>query len=206
MNLYKQRFEEEGNQFCRSMFAIGPLAVARTGTQQSRQRTSRAPSYRAKKALLICLDGVRPDALLFASTPNIDRLLTKGRAAYSFHAQCEARSLSGPSWASVFTGLLMDQHGVRDNAIGAAARCAPRRQESEALLPGPNLFELAKCQRPGTTTQLLVADSPVAALGGSSWGGIEAILGAGCDDMAGFHGTSEMENVRLATAECTRSC
>jgi len=68
------------------------------------------------KTLVVCLDGVRPDALLAANTPFIQSLVVQpGTCRYSFHVRCASIPLSFPSWASIFTGQPEDVHGVHDN-------------------------------------------------------------------------------------------
>ena len=72
------------------------------------------------KALLIGIDGCRPDALMCASTPCIKQLM-RGRCAYSLHSSCGPTTLSGPSWSTVWTGLSEAQHNVRDNRFSGPA-------------------------------------------------------------------------------------
>jgi predicted AlkP superfamily pyrophosphatase or phosphodiesterase len=66
-----------------------------------------------RKVLLIGLDGTRPDSLLVAKTPNMDRLVSRG--AFSWHAQTEIQGISGPCWTSLLTGVHTEQHGVYNN-------------------------------------------------------------------------------------------
>ena len=51
------------------------------------------------KVLIIGIDGCRPDALISASTPNIDKLWKNG--AYSFHTKTDDISYSGSCWTGV---------------------------------------------------------------------------------------------------------
>ena len=66
-----------------------------------------------KKVLLIGLDGVRPDAVLVAKTPTLKGLAKEG--LYSWHAQTEIHTISGPAWTSLLTGVHADKHRVFDN-------------------------------------------------------------------------------------------
>ncbi len=68
-----------------------------------------------KKLLIIGVDGCRPDALMAANTPNIDRLMEN--AVYSLDAINEGTTLSGPSWSAMLTGVWEDKHGVTDNSF-----------------------------------------------------------------------------------------
>lgn len=79
----------------------------------------------APKAVVVCLDGVRPDALLIADTPRMKGMLQRGRIAYSFHAQCDGTPVSLPSWASTLTGVPQDVHGNSDNDGTAAGGATP---------------------------------------------------------------------------------
>lgn len=94
------------------------------------------PTWRnPNKLLLIGIDGVRPDALLKADTPNLDSLIHTG--AYSFKAQAGTHTLSGPSWSNILTGVWENKHKVIDNSfIGARYRRYP------------NLFTLIKQVQP----------------------------------------------------------
>lgn len=78
---------------------------------------------RAKHALVVGIDGLRPDALQEASTPNMDSLIAEGAVTYDAFAggelgtATEQRTFSGPGWSSNLTGVWTDKHGVVDNNI-----------------------------------------------------------------------------------------
>jgi predicted AlkP superfamily pyrophosphatase or phosphodiesterase len=77
---------------------------------------STALSYgieKEKKVLIIGIDGVRPDALLAASTPHMDALWQNG--AYSFQARTDKISSSGPCWTAMLTGVWHLKHKVLTN-------------------------------------------------------------------------------------------
>ena len=63
--------------------------------------------------LMVGIDGCRPDALLVADTPNIDKLWHNG--AYSFHVKSDTISYSGPCWTSILTGVWHQKHNVISN-------------------------------------------------------------------------------------------
>ena len=65
------------------------------------------------KVLIIGIDGCRPDALLSASTPNIDKLWKNG--AYSFHTKTDDISYSGSCWTGMLTGVWHAKHNVLSN-------------------------------------------------------------------------------------------
>ena len=71
-------------------------------------------AQKTPKVLIIGIDGCRPDALLLADTPNIDRLWKYG-GAYSFKAKTDSISYSGPCWTSILTGVWHQKHNVLSN-------------------------------------------------------------------------------------------
>ena len=68
-----------------------------------------------KKVLVIGIDGVRPDVLAQISTPQIDALIAAG--AYNGAVVSKARTVSGPSWSSILTGVWPEKHGVNSNDL-----------------------------------------------------------------------------------------
>ena len=68
-----------------------------------------------KKVLILGIDGLRPDALIAANTPNVDRLLENG--CFSAEAQTGQYTVSGPGWSSLLTGVWWSKHGVTDVVV-----------------------------------------------------------------------------------------
>ncbi|XVJ60669.1 MAG: sulfatase-like hydrolase/transferase [Tepidisphaera sp.] len=68
-----------------------------------------------RKALVIGVDGVRPDALRAANTPAIDGLIADGAASWSCLA--EDITISGPCWSTVLTGVHRNKHLVTSNSF-----------------------------------------------------------------------------------------
>ncbi len=66
-----------------------------------------------QKVLIVGVDGVRPDALQVANTPNIDNLIADG--IYSPHALNDDITISGPGWSAILCGVLSDKHLVTGN-------------------------------------------------------------------------------------------
>jgi lysophospholipase L1-like esterase len=64
---------------------------------------------------MIGLDGIRPDALLAAKTPNIDLLAAHG--VLKLDGRTTSVTSSGPAWTTILTGARMKQHQVWDNAF-----------------------------------------------------------------------------------------
>ncbi len=66
-----------------------------------------------KQVILFIIDGLRPDALQQAHTPEIDRLINQG--AYSWQAHTITPSITLPCHASLFTAVSPSSHGINDN-------------------------------------------------------------------------------------------
>jgi predicted AlkP superfamily pyrophosphatase or phosphodiesterase len=78
-----------------------------------------ADAPRAKKLLVIGIDGCRFDAVRAAEAPNLDALVENGALAQPiriFPARYrEADTISGPGWSNVLCGVWADKHRVMDN-------------------------------------------------------------------------------------------
>ena len=66
-----------------------------------------------KKVLVIGIDGLRPDALLYAETPSMDAVIQSG--VFNFDTIVEEDTISGPSWASILTGFPQSETGINCN-------------------------------------------------------------------------------------------
>lgn len=100
----------------------------------------------ADKVLIIGIDGCRPDALLAAKTPNIDKLWKQG--AYSFDAKTASRSSSGPCWTSMLTGVWPEKHGILNNKYSVPSKY-------------PHFFQRIKTLKPELKTVSIVYWSPL---------------------------------------------
>lgn len=69
----------------------------------------------SKKVLLIGIDGVRVDILAGARTPTIDSL--KAAGFFSDEAKTRGRTMSGPGWSSMLTGVWTAKHRVNGNDL-----------------------------------------------------------------------------------------
>lgn len=61
--------------------------------------------------VIISIDGLRPDALFLAITPNIDKLIAQG--SYSPSAQSLPLSITLPNHASMLSGMVAAKHGIQ---------------------------------------------------------------------------------------------
>jgi arylsulfatase A-like enzyme len=145
------------------------LVVAIGGTFSVRAETSvRAPATQPagmaralpttrpvpaiERAVVISVDGLRPDVLLRANTPNMHRLYESG--AFSFWARTTPAAITLPSHTSMLTGAEVNHHGIEWN------------RDLPFLTPVypavPTLFEVAK--RAGYTTAMAAGKSKFSAL------------------------------------------
>ena len=113
-----------------------------------------AAEPRAKKVLVIGLDGVRVDALKQGDTPVLDRLIRGGAFAESAPIHGEryqgSDTVSGASWSSILTGVWADKHRVDDNKIAAP--------NFDAY---PHFFSYVKAFDPEAQTISLVSWAPI---------------------------------------------
>ena len=67
------------------------------------------------RVLMIGMDGVRPDALQVAVTPNLDGLIAGG--LFSPDALNDDITISGPGWSAIHCGVRSGKHNVVDNSF-----------------------------------------------------------------------------------------
>jgi hypothetical protein len=108
---------------------IAPIDQSMTQTDQRLSQIDQGIATRTPHSLVIALDGVRPDALAYAHTPNIDALIAgiwhNGyQGAYAPYAQnlYDASTVSGPNHVAIMTGATASQHEVTGNHNVAAGR------------------------------------------------------------------------------------
>ena len=63
--------------------------------------------------IIIGVDGMSPDGIINAQTPNMDKLMKNG--AYTMHARNVLPTSSSPNWASMIMGAGPEQHGITSN-------------------------------------------------------------------------------------------
>jgi predicted AlkP superfamily pyrophosphatase or phosphodiesterase len=104
--------------FCRTGLFLASLLMDGCSTGEAKPLPTPETSRPIKKALILGIDGCRPDALLAARIPNLRCLMENG--AFSMAAQTGDIPVSGPGWASLLTGVWREKHGVRDNQFEGA--------------------------------------------------------------------------------------
>jgi arylsulfatase A-like enzyme len=113
-------------------------------------------------AIIISADGMRPDVMLRARTPNIRRLMEAG--TFTMWARTVPQSITLPSHTSMLTGVTPERHRVLWNEdIG-----------EQAYPKVPTIFEVAK--QGGLTTAMVTGKSKFAALarpGSVDWANIK---------------------------------
>lgn len=89
----------------------GVVALAQTNTVTPKPVR---PFPEVEHLVIISLDGMRPDRMLYASMPTVRGLLAKG--AYTFWARTTAVSVTLPSHVSMLTGVTPQKHGISWNS------------------------------------------------------------------------------------------
>ncbi|HWE02166.1 MAG TPA: ectonucleotide pyrophosphatase/phosphodiesterase [Tepidisphaeraceae bacterium] len=124
---------------------IEPILIPPATEPASRPTTRPAPGI--ERALVISVDGLRPDLLLRADTPVMHKLFESG--CYSFWARTTAISITLPSHVSMLTGATPNRHEIMWNS---------ELPFSRPVYPKvPTLFEYA--HRAGYTTAMAVGKS-----------------------------------------------
>lgn len=128
-------------------FSLGlcPHAGAQVAGQANAGPSAAAPKGRPvpaiRHAIIISIDGLRPDVALRARTPNIRRLVASG--SFTFWARTVPQSITLPSHTSMLTGVRPERHGVLWNG-----------DLPEPHFPKvPTIFEVAKAG--GLTTAMV---------------------------------------------------
>jgi predicted AlkP superfamily pyrophosphatase or phosphodiesterase len=127
----------------------------------------------ARRALIISIDGLRPDVLLRANAPVLRGLMSRG--SYTMWAKTTAVAVTLPSHVSMLTGVPPSVHGIEWNSD------IPLK--TPVYSARPTLFELAK--RAGFSTGMAAGKSKFSALNKSGtldWAFVP-VIGPVADDM-----------------------
>jgi arylsulfatase A-like enzyme len=128
----------------------GPATEGQPAAVSTTRPTSKpAPVEAKRRAIIITIDGLRPDVLLRVDAPNIRRLMASG--CFTFWAQTVPECYTLPAHVSILTGVSPQKHGVEWN------------DHIEQAFPlVPTLFELA--HRGGLTTAMVTGKTKFIAL------------------------------------------
>jgi hypothetical protein len=85
-----------------------------TATPTATETPTETPTPAPAGVLIISVDGLRPEAIQLAETPNLDRLI--GQGAVSWRAQTILPSVTLPGHASMLSGSSPEVHGVLWNS------------------------------------------------------------------------------------------
>ncbi len=69
--------------------------------------------YGIEHVIVIGFDGMSPDGIAQADTPNFDKVMNEG--AYTMQARAVMPTSSSPNWASMIMGAGPEQHGITSN-------------------------------------------------------------------------------------------
>lgn len=83
-----------------------------------------------RRVALFTIDGLRPDGLMAADTPTLDRLMAKG--ACTLQARSVMPSVTLPCHASLMLGVMPERHGITTNTWTPQVR------------PVPGIFEVVR--------------------------------------------------------------
>ena len=100
------------------------------------------------RVVLLSLDGIRPDGLRQARTPNLDRLFARG--TFSDTTRDVMPSVTLPNWTTILSGCGPEQHGVTANDWDRASPDLPCVAGSGGYVP--SVFSVLKAQIPGVRT------------------------------------------------------
>jgi arylsulfatase A-like enzyme len=125
-------------------------ADAPAGAPAASDARAPKPVAAVEHAVIISVDGLRPDVLLRAKTPNVRRLIESG--SFTFWARTVPLSVTLPSHTSMLTGVTPERHGVLWNG-----------DLPEPAYPlVPTIFQTVK--RAGLTTALVTGKTKFVAL------------------------------------------
>lgn len=95
--------------------------------------------------IIIGIDGMSPDGIKNADTPNMDKLMENG--AFTLHARNVLPTSSSPNWASMIMGAGPEQHGITSNEWQLDNHELPPVVRTEEGI-FPNIFRLIKQNDP----------------------------------------------------------
>lgn len=102
----------------------------------------------AAHVIIIGCDGMSPNGVTNANTPNMHRLMKEG--SYSLHARGVMPTSSSPNWASMIMGAGPEQHGITSNDWETNKfEIPPVAVGSGGIFP--TIFGVLREQRPAST-------------------------------------------------------
>lgn len=92
---------------------LAAIAVGLIASMSPAAALSADAPRKAAHVIMIGVDGMSPDGVRQAETPNLDAMMAGG--SWSLHARGVLPTTSGANWASILTGAGPEQHGVTSN-------------------------------------------------------------------------------------------
>ena len=144
--------------------------------------------HRTPHVLVMGWDGVRDDVRRAARTPHLDRLAARGFES-TVRVHEKNRTISGPVWSTIATGVHADQHGVVDNDF-----------RSHRFAEHPDVLSRVRAARPGATTFAAAPWAPLVTTdsGGPLFPGGHHLELGGQDPLAALAACDEAVTGRVA--------
>ena len=127
--------------------ALGTMSIAEPVNALGLNSKRKMP--KAKRVLMLALDGIRVDGFQQAKTPNLDALLAEG--VLSLNTRIVMPSITLPNWTSIFTGSGPELHGVASNKWTLENQTL-KAVETDADGYYPSVFKLLKDNVKGVKT------------------------------------------------------
>ena len=127
--------------------ALGTMSIAEPVNALGLKSKKKMP--KAKRVLMLALDGIRVDGFQQAKTPNLDALLAEG--VLSLNTRIVMPSITLPNWTSIFTGSGPELHGVASNKWTLENQTL-KAVETDADGYYPSVFKLLKDNVKGVKT------------------------------------------------------
>lgn len=130
--------------------------------------------FGGKRVLIIGIDGLRPDAMIAANTPNIDSLIAQGVVTHNafaggvLGAATQQPTISGPGWGSILIGVWTNKHKIVDNSFSA--------YKNSVATNYPHFFKRLKTAKPNAYVSSI-----------TSWGAIEDYLVSKVASSVNYH-------------------
>ncbi len=109
-------------------------------------KTSEPQLEPAKHIVVIGVDGMSPDGILNANTPNMDYLMENG--SYTLHARAVLPTSSSSNWASMIMGAGPEQHGITSNGWERDDYILPPVTVGPDKVVFPTIFGVVREQMP----------------------------------------------------------
>ena len=139
----------------RDFLKVGAAGVAALGAASMPEqlmamgRRTSDSGIKAKRVLMLALDGIRADGFQKAHTPNLDALMAEG--VLSLNTRVVMPSITLPNWTSILTGSGPELHGVGDNQWTLENHTlSPVEADEDGYYP--SVFKLLKDNIPGMKT------------------------------------------------------